>query len=582
MGSAQGTPGAGMRTQAAAGDTGGAGRRAAAPVARPRPRALSASATLPLSFAGVAPTWQLAVLAGTALALAALAVAAYRLRRRLARQEAALRAVLTCVEAPLYAEDVRGRRWLTNAAAAALPADGAATPGASVQLDLRGRGRHTFELDRLPLQDARGRAIGTLGCGRDLTDALAAQVAQAERDALQLALFTHNPLPVLVYDEATLRILDVNAAAIRLHGWTRDEFLDLDLFQIRPAEEAARLRAFVGQPRPDHITCMQGWRHLRKDGTPLDVEITSTRVERDGGAVRIAIIRDVTEERRRQRALGDLERRYRDLVEAGLGMIWSHDLDGRLLMVNAAMAQALGHTPEELVGRNLVEFVPEQGQQAFYEYLMRIRNLRRDAGVVRVLARGGERRVWQYRNVYYADGDPQPYVLGSAQDITLRYHYELRLREQNQKDALTGAYNRRYLEHFAARAMPGQRWGCIVVDLDHFKHYNDTYGHEKGDEILLGITRFLQQNSRAGDAVVRLGGDEFLILLPDASTAIVREVAGRLREGVARNEITVDFSMGWAVRQDDEPVEATIRRADQSLFQVRAATRGREARMPRH
>uniref|UniRef100_A0A0U1PBM8 Diguanylate cyclase n=1 Tax=Mizugakiibacter sediminis TaxID=1475481 RepID=A0A0U1PBM8_9GAMM len=445
-----------------------------------------------------------------------------------------------------------------------------------------GRGRHTFELDRLPLRDARGRPFGTLGCGRDLTDMLEAQAARAERDALQRALFAHNPLPVLIYDETSLRILDVNAAATRLYGWTRDEFLGLDLYGIRPVEEAERLRAYVSQPRPDHVACVQGWRHRRKDGTLLDVEITSTRVERDGRAVRIAIVRDVTEERRQQRALGDIERRYRDLVEAGLGMIWSHDLEGRLLMVNTAMAQALGHTAAELVGRNLVDFVPEQGRQAFYEYLMRIRNLRRDAGVVQVLARGGERRVWQYRNVYYADGDPQPYVLGSAQDITLRYHYELRLREQNQKDALTGAYNRRYLEHFAARATPGQRWGCIVVDLDHFKHYNDTYGHEKGDEILLGITRFLQQNSRAGDAVVRLGGDEFLILLPDASTAVVREVAGRLREGVARNEICVDFSMGWAVRQDDEPVEATIRRADQSLIQVRAATRGREARMPRH
>lgn len=571
-----------MRTQAATGDTGGAERRTAVPVARPHIRVLLAGGLLPLPLAGVVPVWQVAVIAGAALLLAILATAAYRLHRRLARNEAVLRSLLAHAEAPLYAEDLHGRRWLANAAAEALPDEGVQAPGATVQLELRGRGRHTFELDRLPLRDAHGRAIGTLGCGRDLTDMLEAQAAQTERDAMQLALFAHNPLPVLIYDEASLRILDVNAAATRLYGWTRDEFLGLDLYGIRPLEEAERLRAYVSQPRPDHVACVQGWRHRRKEGTPLDVEITSTRVVRDGRALRVAIVRDVSEERRQQRAMGDLERRYRDLVEAGLGMIWSHDLEGRLLMVNTAMAQALGHTPEELVGRNLVDFVPEQGRQGFYEYLMRIRNLRRDAGVVQVLARGGERRVWQYRNVYYADGDPQPYVLGSAQDITLRYHYELRLREQNQKDALTGAYNRRYLEHFAARAALGQRWGCIVVDLDHFKHYNDTFGHEKGDEILLGITRFLQQNSRAGDAVVRLGGDEFLILLPDASTAVVREVAGRLREGVARNEITVDFSMGWAVRQDDEPVEATIRRADQSLFQVRAATRGREARMPRH
>lgn len=538
---------------------------------------------LALRIAGMAPAWHASAAFAALLLLAAAGLAAHAVRRRLAFAEALLRAVLQRVGTPLYAEDATGRRLLGNATAAALPAHaGAAAPAAVACVELPNRGWRTFELSRVPLRDADGRPLGILGCGRDVTDALEAQAARTRHDALQLALFTHNPLPVLVYDETNLRILDVNAAAIRLYGWTREEFLQLDLYGIRPPDEAERLRAYMSQPRPEQVACVQGWRHRRKDGAQIEVEVGSTRVERDGRAVRFAIVRDVGDERRLQRAQADLERRHRDLVESGLGMIWSHDLDGRVLTANTAMAQALGHAPEDLVGRNLVEFVPEEGRQDFYEYLMRIRNLRRDAGVVQVQAHGGERRVWQYRNVFYPDGNPQPYVLGSAQDITLRHHYELRLREQNQKDALTGAYNRRYLEQFAARAEAGQRWGCIVVDLDHFKHYNDTYGHQKGDEILLGVTRFLQHNSRNGDAVVRLGGDEFLIVLPEASTAVVREVAGRLREGVARNEVSVDFSMGWAVRQDDEPIEATIRRADQSLIQVRAVTRGAEARMPRH
>jgi diguanylate cyclase (GGDEF)-like protein len=183
--------------------------------------------------------------------------------------------------------------------------------------------------------------------------------------------------------------------------------------------------------------------------------------------------------------------------------------------------------------------------------------------------------VWQYRSVYYPDAEPLPYVLASAQDVTLRQQYESRLREQNVRDALTQCYNRRYLELFSTRAAREQRWGCVVVDVDHFKQINDQHGHHRGDEVLREIALLLQRNSRAGDAVVRLGGDEFAVILTQASEESAREITARLN--AASTAAPASFSLGWAVREGDEPLDSTLRRADKALLRARLEQRGLHA-----
>jgi diguanylate cyclase (GGDEF)-like protein len=166
-----------------------------------------------------------------------------------------------------------------------------------------------------------------------------------------------------------------------------------------------------------------------------------------------------------------------------------------------------------------------------------------------------------------------PYILGSAQDVTLRHQYESRLREQNVRDALTQCYNRRYLELFAARTAREQRWACVVVDIDHFKQINDRYGHDRGDEVLREVAALLQRNSRTGDAVVRLGGDEFVVLLAQASEQSARDVTARLTAASA-TAVPASFSLGWAVREGDEPLDSTLRRADKALLRNRMEQRG--------
>lgn len=172
---------------------------------------------------------------------------------------------------------------------------------------------------------------------------------------------------------------------------------------------------------------------------------------------------------------------------------------------------------------------------------------------------------------------------GILVDITLRKRLESQLHEQSIRDPLTGCFNRRYLADFERRRRGRRRpWGCIVIDIDNFKQYNDRHGHQAGDDALLRMSRFLMRQTRVEEGVVRTGGDEFVVLLSGADLATTESTARRL-EAAAHSEAPVRFSLGWAARRTRERLEKTIARADHHMFSVRLRRRapGRDRRAGR-
>jgi diguanylate cyclase (GGDEF)-like protein/PAS domain S-box-containing protein len=162
---------------------------------------------------------------------------------------------------------------------------------------------------------------------------------------------------------------------------------------------------------------------------------------------------------------------------------------------------------------------------------------------------------------------------GMLIDITQRKAMEEALRQQSFRDPLTGCYNRRYLaemdEEMSAQDSP---WGCLFIDIDHFKQYNDEFGHQMGDNTLIRMSRFLMRQVRAEEPVVRVGGDEFVILLRGSSEAQAMMVAQRMQAAALRTA-PVPFSLGWATREPGENLMSTIHRADQNLLAVRVIER---------
>jgi diguanylate cyclase (GGDEF)-like protein/PAS domain S-box-containing protein len=271
-------------------------------------------------------------------------------------------------------------------------------------------------------------------------------------------------------------------------------------------------------------------------------------------------------------ALSESESRAVDVLRLSRGYVFLHDRQGRILMANPAVAEALGQREDQLVGQPLSAFVTESDQASFAGYLERIHADGQHEGLLRVRHRRGSERCWRFSAQLNTSTPGHAHIIGHAVDVTDQVEQTEALREQNIHDELTGCYNRRYLPLFENQHSSAERWAVINIDLDHFKRINDTQGHERGDQVLKEVADFLHQHVRPEDAVVRAGGDEFLLLLAHADEVIAERLVQRLRDD--RALAACAFSLGHALRNANESLADTLARADVQMYQARSWARG--------
>ena len=192
---------------------------------------------------------------------------------------------------------------------------------------------------------------------------------------------------------------------------------------------------------------------------------------------------------------------------------------------------------------------------------------------------GGTRYVRDTGYVVRDEKSGDLFYHGILVDISAQKALEDQLVELSIRDPLTGCYNRRYFSVLEDRleATAAATWGCIYLDIDDFKLYNDKHGHSAGDSALVALSRFLLRQLRGNDVVVRVGGDEFVAVLHTAFEQHVLQVVQRLQAAAASADI-VPFSMGWCARQDGERLAGTVNRADQHLISVKVLDRKRADR----
>jgi diguanylate cyclase (GGDEF)-like protein len=164
-----------------------------------------------------------------------------------------------------------------------------------------------------------------------------------------------------------------------------------------------------------------------------------------------------------------------------------------------------------------------------------------------------------------------------------------RLRIQSIRDALTGLYNRRYLDETLPREISrakrgGQTLCLMLLDIDHFKEFNDTYGHDAGDFVLKSLAKHIHSFIRESDIACRSGGEEFVIILPETSIETASKRAEDLRAGTAQNELNfnnesigrITISIGVsAYPQYGEEINTLIKSADEAMYQAKQGGRNR-------
>jgi diguanylate cyclase (GGDEF)-like protein/PAS domain S-box-containing protein len=291
------------------------------------------------------------------------------------------------------------------------------------------------------------------------------------------------------------------------------------------------------------------------------------------------------------------ELRYRRLFEAAQDGILLLDAEtGAITDVNPFLIDMLGYTREEFVEKKLWEvgaFKDIEASQEAFEALQKNEYIRYEDLPLR--AKDGRLiQVEFVSNVYLVDDEKV--IQCNIRDITERAQAqaallksEARLREQSVRDHLTGLFNRRYMEETLERellraARKGLSLGIIMLDVDHFKRFNDTWGHAAGDEILRELGSLLLRQVRGEDIACRYGGDEFIIVLPDASREVTRERAELICEYARQFNLqfegqslaAVTLSLGVAAFPEHGATSTALLRAvDAALYRAKHEGRSR-------
>jgi two-component system sensor histidine kinase UhpB len=307
----------------------------------------------------------------------------------------------------------------------------------TLQLGLARRGAHQALLESHAELERRVRqrtselthAVGSLQ--DELLQRTNAERLLAESRERYRLLFDHAPYPMWIVDLDTLSFLNVNETAVRHYGYSREEFLAMTIKDIRPAEDIPKLLKTL--PVVADSARIEGqWRHRKKDGSIIDVELGLYSFTREGRRARLVVVNDVTESTRITRELRESEERFRRIFDGapiGMGIVGA---DCRFLKVNDAFSEMLGYRPADLIGKTFGEITHPADLDADLRLAEEVlRGTRRSYHIEKRYRTKTGVVVWGHLTVTtlrYREGGPI-FALGMVENITDRKRAEA-LRER--------------------------------------------------------------------------------------------------------------------------------------------------------
>jgi diguanylate cyclase (GGDEF)-like protein/PAS domain S-box-containing protein len=385
-----------------------------------------------------------------------------------------------------------------------------------------------------------------------------------------------------------------NDALCRQLGYSREELMGMNYRVYIPLElvkkQSELFHKVYQTGKPNELYSGE---QVRKDGKRIYTENSIFPMRNNEGEIVgfRGIGRDVTERVQMEEALKISGDRYRTILEEIEEGYWEVDIEGNFTFLNDAACNQFGYSREEIIGTNYRAYVPKQDLKSVYRTWHKVY---RTGEPIKSFSIAGFKKDGTQ---VYIENSITPFrskegkIIGFrsiSRDITERKQIEEKLAEMATHDYLTGLPNRillrdRLMVGSALARRNGYRLAILMLDLDRFKVVNDDMGHSVGDELLKAVGQRLSSIMRKSDTVSRIGGDEFVLALPQiGQTADVTKFAQRILSAIeepfvfGKKKIQITTSIGIAIYPDDgTDIENLLKDSDSAMYWVKEHGRGK-------
>jgi len=471
-------------------------------------------------------------------------------------------------------------------------------PDSECRLSYRARAQHDqiryLESTARLYRDADNNPLRMTGILNDIT----AQVLHEKRlrasEEKFATLFQGSPVPISVSDPESGRFVDINPCFSETFGWRPAELIGKAGSGLHFWEDAALRTRLLAELEEKQTLDGALATFISRDGRRINCLISCRYLNMHGERYITTSFHDITRLQQATRALQSSEEKFAKAFHSSPDAICLLERgERRFLEVNDGFRRLTGYTPEEVTGRRLDELrlrVDADTRQHLIETLSRSGHLPRTE--VRLLDRDGREKFTEV-TVETLSLDIGDCLLITARDISQLKAAQAQIQHLAYHDALTNLPNRALLldrlsQQIALLNRHNLRGAVLFIDLDHFKHINDSLGHPIGDAVLKMLTTRLEANVRQEDTVARLGGDEFVVLLSGLEgkraqvIRQVRQVAEQLRTRLAEpmdvegHSLHVTTSIGIALIPDHgSSPDDLLKRADIALYRAKDSGRNR-------
>jgi diguanylate cyclase (GGDEF)-like protein/PAS domain S-box-containing protein len=421
------------------------------------------------------------------------------------------------------------------------------------------------------IRNGQGEVIGTIGIAKDISDRK--ELEDELKDTKDfLESIVDSPIDGITVTDESGRIKYVSRGAEEMLGYMKENIpgTHVSKYYIGGLEEAINIMKVL---REEERLTNYETKVKVKGGGLIPIIASFSRLENENKEVigTLGVFKDITEKKKLENEIIETKEYLENLLENANDIVCTIDLHGNFTYVNQKIEE-MGYKKDKLIGKSFFSIMSKEfSKDKFRESLLK--SVKQAFEVEIKDMEGNIRNALLSTSPLYNSQGNETGLLVLARDITDRKEMEQELEKLSITDNLTGLYNQRHfyteLKREIDRSLRVNRiLSLILFDLDKFKLCNDNYGHLEGDRILSTVGKVVSQNIRENvDSGFRYGGDEFMVILPEANKKEAFTIAERIRESFNKSEVgDVTLSIGLVEYNPEYDLDTLIKIVDETMY----------------